>query len=175
MTRSQTYAIRPIRPAELPKLQIIEQAAAQLFRDTPQAWIADDEGMTLKSLEHWYTHGRIWVAVDAYDEPVGFAIAREVDGAAYLHELDVHPQHGRQGLGTRLIDTVVTWARENDYPAVTLATCSNIPWNAPYYTRLGFRVLQDEELGPGMQEVRAHELEAGWPPAERVCMIRVIA
>lgn len=174
MAHSQTYTIRPVRHEELPKLQSIEQAAAQLFRDTPQSWIADDEGMSLENFKHWYTHGRIWVAVDADDQPVGFAIAREVDGAAYLHELDVHPRHGRQGLGARLIDTVVTWAHENEYPAVTLATCSNIPWNAPYYTRLGFRVLQDDELGPGMQTVRAHELEAGWPPEERVCMIRML-
>lgn len=174
MTRSQPYSIRPVRHAELTKLQTIEEAAAQLFRDTPQSWIADDEGMALETLAHWFTHGRIWVAVDEYDEPVGFAIAREVDGMAYLHELDVHPQHGRQGLGARLIDTVVTWARENDYPAVTLATCIHIPWNAPYYTRLGFRILQEDEFGPGMQEVRAHELEAGWPPEERVCMIRSV-
>lgn len=175
MTRSQTYAIRLVRYDELPKLQTIEQAAAQLFLGTPQAWIAEDEGMAVEDLAHWATHGRIWVAVDEDDAPVGFAIAREVDGMAYLHELDVHPQHGRQGLGARLIDTVVTWARENDYSAVTLATCRDIPWNAPYYTRLGFRILQEDEFGPGMQEVRAHELEAGWPPAERVCMIRQIA
>ena len=174
MAHSQAYAIRPVRHAELPKLQSIEAAAAQLFRHTPQSWIADDEGMALATLDHWFVLGKIWVAVDEQDEPVGFAIARAVDGTAYLHELDVHPQHGRRGLGARLIDTVVTWARENDYPAVTLATCSNIPWNAPYYTRLGFRILQEDELGPGLQEVRAHELEAGWPAAERVCMIRPI-
>ena len=174
MTHSQQYTIRPVRQVELPKLQTIEQAAAQLFRDTPQSWIADDEGMALTTLEHWFINGRIWVAVDAADEPVGFAIGRTVDGTAYLHELDVHPAHGRQGVGARLIDTVVTWARENDYPAVTLATCTHIPWNAPYYTRLGFRVLREDELGPGLQEVRAHELEAGWPATERVCMIRPI-
>ena len=174
MTCSQDYTIRPVRHTELPKLPRIEQAAAQLFRDTPQEWVADSEGMALESLEHWFTHGRIWVAVDEHDEPVGFAIAREVDSMAYLHELDVHPQHGRQGLGARLIDTVVTWARENHYPAVTLATCTHIPWNAPYYTRLGFRILHEDELGPGMQEVRAHEIAAGWPPEERVCMIRSV-
>lgn len=174
MTRSQVYSIRPVRHEELPKLQRIEQAAAQLFRDTPQSWIADDEGMSLATLARWFNHGRIWVAVDANDEPVGFAIARAVDGTAYLHELDVHPQHGRQGLGARLIDTVVTWAHENNYPAVTLATCTHIPWNAPYYARLGFRVLHEAELGPGLQEIRAHEIAAGWPPEARVYMIRPV-
>lgn len=175
MTRAQSYVIRPVRVEELPQVKAIEQAAAQLFRTTHHAWIADDEGMSLERLAHWFTNGRIWVAVDDKDEPVGFAIAHEVDGTAYLHELDVHPQHGRQGLGARLIDTVVTWARENDYPAVTLATCTHIPWNAPYYTRLGFRILAEAELGPGLQEIRDHEIAGGWSPAERVCMMRSIA
>lgn len=172
--QSQQYTIRPVRREELPKLQRIERAAGRLFANTAQAWIDGDEGMSLASFAHWLDNGKIWVAVDAADEPVGFAVARELDGNAYLHELDVDPRHGRQGLGTRLIDVVAEWARENDYPAVTLATCVDIPWNAPYYTRLGFRILHEEELGPGLQEVRAHEIEAGWPPAERVCMIRSV-
>lgn len=174
-TMPQRYAIRPVRREELPKLQLIEQAAGRLFANTLHAWIDGDEGMGLATFEHWFVHGKIWVAVDEADEPVGFAIARELDGNAYLHELDVDPNHGRRGLGARLIDTVATWARENDYPAVTLATCVHIPWNAPYYTRLGFRMLREEELGPGLQAVRDHEIEAGWAPDDRVCMIRAVS
>jgi GNAT superfamily N-acetyltransferase len=168
------YTIRPVRQEELPKLQRIEQCAGKLFANTAHAWIEGDEGMGLDSFTHWFVHGMIWVAVDETDEPVGFAVAHELDGNAYLHELDVDPEHGRQGLGTRLIDTVTAWARENAYPAVTLATCVNIPWNAPYYTRLGFRCLREEELGPGLQQIRTHEIEAGWSPADRVCMIRPV-
>lgn len=175
MMPSQAYAIRPVRRAELPKLQQIEQAAGQLFAETDHAWIAGDEGMGLDTLKHWFKHGKIWVVVTASDEPVGFAIARTVDGKAYLHELDIHPNHGRQGLGACLIDTVSDWARTNGYPAVTLTTCVDIPWNAPYYTRLGFRVLPDEELEPGLRAIRAHEIEAGWAPAERVCMLRSVS
>ena len=38
---------------------------------------------------------------------LGFAIARKLDGDIYLHEIDVHPDHGRRGLGRRLIDAVI--------------------------------------------------------------------
>jgi GNAT superfamily N-acetyltransferase len=175
MTRSQGYSIRPVRRAELPKLQRIEQAAAQLFADTDHAWIAGDEGMGLDTLKHWYQHGKIWVVVTTDDEPIGFAVARPLDGKAYLHELDIHPDHGRQGLGARLIDTISDWARANGYPAMTLTTCVDIPWNAPYYARLGFRVLNENELEPGLRAVRAHEIEAGWAAAERVCMLRPVS
>ncbi len=175
MNAAQTYTIRSAHREDLPKLQIIEQAAAQLFRATEYAWIGDDEGMSLASLEHWFAHGKIWVVVDAADEPVGFAIAREIDNTAYLHEIDIHPQHSRQRLGTHLIEAVAAWARENDYRAVTLSTFSDVPWNAPYYQQLGFRVLGEDELGPGLQAVRAHEAEAGMPIAQRVCMTRAVA
>ncbi|MEZ4737234.1 MAG: GNAT family N-acetyltransferase [Caldilineaceae bacterium] len=169
-----SYTIRPVRRAELPKLPRIEQAAGRLFAGTAHAWIDGDEGMGLASFEHWFVHGQIWVAADEADEPVGFAVAHELDGNAYLHELDVDPAHGRRGLGTRLIEAVTVWAQENGYPAVTLATCVDIPWNAPYYTRLGFRALREDELAPGLQAVRTHEIEAGWAPADRVCMIRPV-
>jgi GNAT superfamily N-acetyltransferase len=169
-----TYTIRLARQDELPKLQAIEKAAGQRFGDTDQAWIVDDDGMDLESFTEWFHQGKIWVAVDGADEPVGFAVARPVDGTAYLHELDVHPQHSRQGLGARLIDEVAMWARNCGYSAVTLATFAEIPWNAPYYRRLGFRALSEQELGPGLRQVRADEAASGLDLDTRICMIRPV-
>ena len=172
---AQAYAIRLARRDELGKLPIIEHAAAQRFRGTIYDDIPDDDPMPLTSLERWFTHGKIWVAVDQTDEPVGFAVAREMDGMAYLHEIDVEPKHGGQGLGARLIDEVTAWAQACGYPAVTLSTFAAIPWNAPYYERLGFRVLGQDELDLGLREVRAHEAASGFTPEARVCMIRSVA
>ncbi|MCX6050230.1 MAG: GNAT family N-acetyltransferase [Chloroflexi bacterium] len=166
------YAIRLARRDELTKLPAIELAAAQLFHATTYTWISSDTGMALADFEHWLVNGKLWVAVDATDEPVGFAVAHEVDGNAYLHELDIDPKHGRQGLGARLIDTVAAWAQTSGYRAVTLSTFADVAWNAPYYRRLGFRVLDDDELGPGLREVRAHEAEVGL--TNRVYMLRPV-
>jgi len=174
MPAEKSYTIRSAHNEDLPTLRTIEQAAAQLFRATPYAWIGDDDGMSLADLDHWLTSGKIWVVVDAGDTPVGFAIARAVDNTAYLHEIDIHPQHGRQGLGTHLIEAVMAWARENDYLTVTLSTFSDVPWNAPYYQRLGFHILEEAALGPGLQEVRAHEAATGLPIERRVCMARAV-
>ncbi len=169
---SPFYSIRLARQDELTRLQAIEQAAAQLFRDTRYNAIADDDPMPLTSLERWFTNGKLWVAVDATDEPVGFAVAHEVDGKAYLHELDIDPKHSRQGLGARLIDTVAAWAQAAGYRAMTLSTFANVAWNAPYYRRLGFRVLDDDELGAGLREIRTDEAERGL--TNRVYMIRPV-
>jgi hypothetical protein len=44
-------------------------------------------------------------------------------------------------------------------PAVTLTTFRDVPWNAPFYARLGFRVI--EALSPGLQAIRDHERDIG--------------
>ena len=55
-------------------------------------------------------------------------------------------------------------------PAVTLTTFRDVPWNAPYYERCGFRTLTEAELTPELAEVRARESEHGLDPETRVCM-----
>ena len=47
-----------------------------------------------------------------------------------------------------------------------------MPWNGPYYERCGFRVLADDELTPGLREIRAHEIALGLDRWPRVCMRR---
>jgi hypothetical protein len=54
----------------------------------------------------------------------GFAVLELLDGAVHLEQLSVHPAHGRQGIGA---------AR------VTLLTYADVPWNAPFYARHGWR------------------------------------
>jgi GNAT superfamily N-acetyltransferase len=112
----------------------------------------------------------VWVVADADDAPVGFAIAHLLPESAHLHELDVHPDHGRLGLGQRLIAAVIDWARARGATALTLTTFADVPWNGPYYTRLGFRSLDVAALSPGLRAVRQGELDAGLPMARRICM-----
>ena len=88
----------------------------------------------------------------------------------HLHELDVQPDHARQGLGRRLIAIVADWARARGATALTLTTFDDVPWNGPYYARLGFRTLDLATLSPGLQAVRQSEAEAGLPMAHRICM-----
>ncbi|HEX3960074.1 MAG TPA: GNAT family N-acetyltransferase, partial [Trebonia sp.] len=56
--------------------------------------------------------------------------------------------------------------------ALTLTTFASVPWNAPYYRRCGFRVLDDEELTSGLRAIRHDEAELGLDRWPRVCMRR---
>jgi hypothetical protein len=52
--------------------------------------------------------------------------------------------------------------------ALTLTTFDDVPWNGPYYTRLGFRMRDLATLSPGLQTVE--QAEAGLPMVHRICM-----
>src|SRR5688572_16595611 len=136
----QHYAIRLAREGDIPLLPAIDLAAADLFRSTRFAFVA--EGATdVEEFQSQQAQQLLWVAADAGDRPVGFAMARVVDGVIFLDELAVDPLHGRRGLGTRLLETVCESAQTAGYPAVTLSTFRDVVWNVPFYERRGFRIL----------------------------------
>ena len=108
------YTIRRAVPRDAALLPAIELAAARLFLDR-----ADELGLTPAMLERVNSAenlasaqqaGLLWVAVTAQDAPVGFALLCEIDGALHLDELDVHPAHGRRGIGTALLERVCEMA-----------------------------------------------------------------
>jgi GNAT superfamily N-acetyltransferase len=74
--------------------------------------------------------------VDQDDHPIAFAIVHLLPESVHLHELDVHPDYERQGLGRQLVATVADWARARGATALTLTTFADVPWNGPYYARL---------------------------------------
>ena len=69
-------------------------------------------------------------------------------------------------------------AREADLAAghafVTLTTFRDVPWNAPFYARAGFRALANHEIGPGLAEVMRQEAARGLDPVTRVAMRRAL-
>ena len=110
------------------------------------------------------------MVVDEHDDPIGFALVHLLDVSVHLHELDIHPDYARQGLGHQLIQTVADWARKRGATALTLTTFDDIPWNGPYYARLGFHILDLATISPGLQAVREGEQESGLPMERRICM-----
>jgi GNAT superfamily N-acetyltransferase len=162
--------IRSARIEELPLLSQIEQSAARLFLDTPYTFLVNDDPLSLDFVQQQFHAGRVWVAVNCHETVVGYAIAREVDNTLYLQQIDVAPEHGRRGIGAALVKTVCDWATQQGYAIVSLSTFRDLPWNAPFYSKLGFRPVDEAELTTGFQQIRRKEFEAGLPISERVVM-----
>jgi GNAT superfamily N-acetyltransferase len=169
-TLTPGYVIRLARIPELPQLANLEQSAAMRFQGTPYAFFVEAQPLPLDFVQQRFQAGQVWVAVDPQDTVVGYAVTREVDDTLYLQEIDVEPTHGQKGLGTALVETVRAWAKLWGYGLMSLSTFRNIPWNAPFYAKLGFRILDEAELTAGFQQIRQQEREAGWPIGDRVIM-----
>jgi GNAT superfamily N-acetyltransferase len=164
-------AIRPPTISELPAVRTIERLAGERFREVGLPEVADDEPPSLHVLTRHTEQGRCWIAVDDAGGPIGYVLVDVVDGNAHVEQVSVHPDHQGSGVGRALMERVFEWATEAGMPAVTLTAFSDVPWNAPLYHHLGFRVLRDVELGPGLRDVRAEESAHGLDPARRVCML----
>ena len=167
---SGSYRIALAKHEQFEQFQQIELAAAALFpvEDVPEHIRSTATG--LDDLALVQADGMLWAALSADETPVGFAIVRVVDGFAHIQEIDVHPEHGRRGIGTSLIHSVCIWARSHGIAAVTLTTFRHLPWNAPFYERLGFRPLKPGELTPGLAAIVRDEVARGLDPAKRVAM-----
>lgn len=136
--------------------------------------IADDPPLAIADLARYLSLGTAWVAVDAVDRPIAYLIAEVVDGNLHIEQVTVHPEHSRRGVGRDLIDHAGRHAQAHGLLALTLCTFADVPWNAPYYARLGFRKLSAEELTPGLRELRRREAVHGLDRWPRVCMRRAL-
>lgn len=171
MAMMPTYAITEARRTDLPLLAAVERAAARLLvGHAPESVLA--ETTSLDDLQNAQRQGHLWVAL-ADDQPVGFAHALVLEpGAIHLEEVDVDPEHGRRGLGTGLVEAVCASAIAAGYRCITLTTFRDLPWNMPFYVRLGFEVIPPDEVSPVLQAVLQDETRRGLDPARRVAMRR---
>lgn len=159
-----TMAVRPARVTDLPHLPAIEVAAGEAFREIDMVAVADDAPPPVTAFEERLLAGMLWVAGE--DPPRAYLAGDVVDGIGHVLQVSVDPSAAGQGVGAGLLDHFSRWAAERRISRLTLTTFSQVPWNAPYYTRLGWRVLPTEQWGPGLRQIRAHEAELGldaWP------------
>jgi GNAT superfamily N-acetyltransferase len=129
-------AIRFATEADLDALAAIEDDADRLFleRFRPEAWSPAPSGRSRAEQP-----GFLLVAGEREDGAAeGFAHVLEVDGGAHLEQLAVRVASARRGYGRALVLAALAEAGRRGYDRVTLRTYADVPWNAPFYARLGF-------------------------------------
>jgi GNAT superfamily N-acetyltransferase len=164
--------IRAARPDDLPELVDVEIAAGLAFRGIGMAAVADDDPGTVAELAGFADDGRAWVFADAADRPVAYLLVDVVDGDAHIEQVSVRPEHARRGIGRQLIEVAREWAVAHGLPALSLTTYAEVPWNGPYYARLGFEVVPPERVTGGMRAIRVAEAARGLDAWPRVVMRR---
>lgn len=172
--KAQPYlVIREATNADIDWMRKIETAAGQLFLKTEMPQIAHDAPPERRVYRTAITKQRAWLAL-YQGWPAGYLIAKDLDGDLYLDQLSVDPDFSGKGIGAELIDHAEEIARRNALARLTMFTFRDVPWNAPYYLRLGFEQLPIEQFGPQLQRVLQAELAVDlhrWP---RVCLYRTV-
>ena len=163
------YIITTASPEHLEVLSDIELAAATMFEgyvpaSVPQVSTPQPKFQSARS------EGTLWVALSGAT-PVGFALVEMLaEDLPHLEEIDVTPTHGRRGLGTALVHTVLEWVKRAGHQQITLTTFRNVPWNMPFYSRLGFVEIPTHELRPELETVVRDEAGRGLDRDQRVVM-----
>lgn len=157
------YTICQAEARHLPFLNEIEMAASTIF---PLGFLPAHvllDKMPLPILREAMEQSRLWVALHERENPVGYAVLQIVDNGALLAQMDVHPDHGRKGLGTALVKRVIEESRAKGVLDLYLTTFANIRWNAPFYAKCGFVELpaseQPEFIKTILQEEQKHGLK----------------
>ena len=155
------YTIRRAEAEHIPFLNGIELAAATIFPpgSIPEHILSDK--LPLDVLRSAMDKDMLWVALDVSGIPVGYALLQVVDSFALLAQMDVHPDHGRKGIGTTLVSYVIRHVREMGFAELYLTTFSNVKWNAIFYEKLGFQILETWEQPRFIQGILHNERKCG--------------
>ncbi|MEG7491683.1 GNAT family N-acetyltransferase [Enterobacter hormaechei] len=162
------FTLRPTRIDDVAALPAIERAAGQRFRDVPElAWLSDNEVICVEDHLGYAGRGLSWLAL-ADDRRVGFILAEAHPSSLFIVELSVHLDWQGRGLGRQLIARAVAHARSLGLNSLTLTTFRDVPWNAPFYRRLGFEMLTT--LTPELRQKREEETAHGLAYGSRCAM-----
>ncbi|MFZ5260204.1 GNAT family N-acetyltransferase [Enterobacter bugandensis] len=160
--------IRPTHSDDVAALPAIERAAGERFRDYPDlAWLADGEVISAEQHLDYAERGLSWLAL-ANDRPVGFILTEAHPSSLFIVELSVDLAWQGKGIGRQLIACAADHARQKGLRSLTLTTFRDVPWNAPFYARLGFEMMT--RLTPELREKREEETAHGLAYDSRCAM-----
>jgi GNAT superfamily N-acetyltransferase len=165
------FSIRTASPADVPGLPAIERSASEAFLAVPDlAWIATDDVQSETRHYALIEAGAAWVAVQANGELLGFLSGEQIGRRLHIWELAVLRRRQGQGVGRALMETAVRWAKTQNLNALTLTTFRDVPWNEPFYRRLGFRTLGRGDLTTELHAILKDEVRNGLPREKRCAM-----
>lgn len=167
------FELRPALEREFEEIGRLERQAAQRFLQLPEhtgmTYEQLQETLEAHELERSLSEGGLWVAVVA-GRLAGFVSTHLYPEALYIRELDVLVEYGRRGLGRALIGRAVERALELGLSGVFLRTFREVPWNAPYYARLGFAEVAEADWTDSMHSILEVEEQWGLRAEKRVFM-----
>ena len=168
------FSIRLARAEDADAFPAIERAAGTLFETIEGlAGVAGMHAIPADEQRRLIRKGHSLVA-EADERIVGFLSTEPFRRELHIREFSVHPDHQGKGIGAVLLRAAAIDARNSGFAALTLTTFSDVPWNAPFYARLGFVEVTALDAHPRLAGELAVEADHGLPAERRCAMIRFL-
>lgn len=168
------WSLRLAREADADALPAIERAAAEKFACDPDLQSLDfDETWEPHELRRLIRKGHCLV-VEVADRIVGFLASEPFRRELHIWEMDVLPEMQGHGVGAGLIRACQVDARNSGFATLTLTTFRDLPWNGPFYERLGFVEVTELDAHHRLAAYLEEEAEHGLPRERRCAMIHFL-
>lgn len=165
--------IRLARPDDLAAVRAVEVSAATVFAGTHMDFAANDQPNDPADLLAAIAINLMWVATDA-DAIAGFVFAESCAAGLYVRELSVAAPFQQRGHGAALMAVCIAAARARGDAMLLLSTDRTLVWNAPFYRRLGFAIVEGDAIPADAQRRLERQFAAGFDPAQRCAMVMAL-
>jgi GNAT superfamily N-acetyltransferase len=144
--QQRSYTLRAPRPGDFG--WIIKRNAELYAQD--YGWVAPFEGVCAQIVADFVnkfdaTRERGWIAEIDGENVGSLMLANDGDGVARLRLLLVEPKARGLGIGARLVDEAIRFARSAGYHKIALWTHSVLTAARHIYQSAGFKLMRSEE------------------------------
>ena len=115
------------------------------------------------------THN-LWIA-EAKNKVIGFLCALPIPNGLHIEEISVCSNHQGGGIGKDLIHTIIKEAITRGHAFISLTTDKEIPWNRPFYERLGFVICEETKCTGTLNDFLMKDKSHSKTPENRIAMV----
>ena len=155
--------------ADLPQLAGVQLDADTRYASTDHPEDATTEAIPVDHARIAADRGRLVVA-DIDGRVVGWVFLTGSEGELLVGHICVATDFGQRGIGIALMRFVEDIAAEHGLGSIVLNTYTDVPWNAPWYERLGFVVVREAEWTADMRAIAEEQTADGEDWGRRVHM-----
>lgn len=165
------WSLRLARASDAEAMPAIEREAASLFaRDPGLEGFDPEDSWEVPDLQRLIAKGHCLVA-HVGETMAGFLVTEPFRRELHIWEMNVLPAFQKRGIGAGMVRAAQIDARNTGFAALTLTTFRDLPWNAPFYARLGFEEVTALDAHPRLAGELANEADDGLPADRRCAMI----
>ncbi|CAG8961625.1 hypothetical protein HYFRA_00006161 [Hymenoscyphus fraxineus] len=166
------FGIRSARSSDIPLLDRVERSAAEVFRTVDLDTLADRPTLDIHTLAVMTRSNHLWIAVNDWDQPIGFLGGESMHGNFHITEISVARDFQGRGIGKALMRTMMEQVQSEGYKFITLTTFKDVPWNGPWYQKLGFKEVSPRAMKKQYSEILKEEAQSAGVDPDRRCIMR---